>query len=185
MKFLESLFLVMLLAVGSFAQPAANGSSASARLPMPSAIADSLPWFAVREVSTANAPFTKTHLTQLAQANKRVALVYFATWCIPCREGVKRLAKAKDLLAQNKVGVVLVNIGENDEKLIEKWVEKLGASDFKIIVDPFKRMTENFGIVGAGEEMALPKTLVVDSQVKPVILIGQEGKDWPQILWAK
>ncbi|MCQ2102860.1 MAG: TlpA family protein disulfide reductase [Fibrobacter sp.] len=161
------------------------GPAKSAMVPVPKTIADSLPWFAVREVSSTNSPFTKTHLTQLARQNERVALVYFATWCIPCREGVKRLAAAQDQLKKNKVDVVLVNIGENDEKVIGKWVDKLGASNFKVIVDPFRRMTENFGIVGEGEEMSLPKTLVVDQQVKPVYLIGQEGNDWPQILWAK
>lgn len=99
--------------------------------------------------------------------------------------GVKNLAAAEALLTQNKTEVVLVNIGETDEKAIARWVEKLGASRFKVVVDPFKRMTENFGITRSGEEMSLPKTLVVDSKVKPVKLIGKEGGDWPQVLWTK
>ncbi|OWV15876.1 hypothetical protein B7992_03640 [Fibrobacter sp. UWH1] len=203
-KLKKSLILalcIVSLAFAKFApQPSANPSAKyapddeyveepdvppSVRLKIPSAIADSLPWFAVREVSVANTPFTKMHLTKLAQNNDRVALVYFATWCIPCRVGVKNLAAAEALLTQNKTEVVLVNIGETDEKAIARWVEKLGASRFKVVVDPFKRMTENFGITRSGEEMSLPKTLVVDSKVKPVKLIGKEGGDWPQVLWTK
>lgn len=178
MIFLRTLLLTVALAGFAFAQN-------SVELPLPKVIADTLPWFAVREVGNSNMPFTKTHLLQLSQKNERVALVYFATWCIPCREGVKRLANSQSQLSSNKVGVVLVNIGESDEKLIQQWVNKLGASNFKVISDPFKRMTENFGIVRGGEEMSLPKTLLLDQQAKPVKLIGQEGKNWPQILWEK
>lgn len=182
MNLMKALLLSLCMVGLTFAE---DSSLKSSVVKIPSVIADSLPWFAVREVGEGNRPFTKTHLTQLAQKKDRVALVYFATWCNPCREGVKRLANAQDQLAANKVGVVLVNIGEPDEKLIKKWVDKLGASNIKIITDPFKRMTENFGITREGEEMALPKTLVVNSQVKPVILLGQEGSDWPQVLWNK
>jgi len=179
--------MAFLLTGLSFAQgaPGSSNVSPSLLLPMPKTIADSLPWFAVREVNKTSYPFTKSHLAKIAQDNDRVALVYFATWCIPCRVGVKKLVAAESLLSEKKVGVVLVNIGEPDENAIRKWVEKLGAGNFKLIVDPFKRMTENFGIVGSGEEMSLPKTLVVDSQVKPVVLVGQEGSDWPQVLWEQ
>lgn len=189
MKNFSSIVLIFVLWLGmniASAQTKESGTAQpSVQLALPSSIADSLPWFAVREVGLANMPFTKKHLADVAQKHDRVALVYFATWCIPCRVGVKRLVAAESLMAENKTDVILVNIGEPDEKSITKWVEKLGAGRFKVVVDPFKRMTENFGITRSGEEMALPKTLVVDSNVKPVMLVGQEGNDWPQILWEQ
>lgn len=175
MKFLMALLLFVAVAFGQN----------SHLLTMPNVIADSLPWFAVRELGVAGEPFTKTHLQQLSEKNERVALVYFATWCLPCRAGIKRLAAAQNELVQNKVGVVLVNVGEPDEKRVRRWLEKAKASNIKVVVDPFRRMTENFGLVNEGEEMSLPKTLLVDSKARPLMLVGQEGDDWPQILWEK
>lgn len=179
-------FLVVLLGtVLSFAAGPAHKNAPSVEIALPATIADSLPWFAVREVKDGNAPFTKGHLAKFAAKCDRVALVYFATWCLPCREGVRILAKSKDQLAENKVGVVLVNIGEPDEKMIKSWVDKLGASGFTVVVDPFKRMTENFGMSKEGVTISLPRTLVVDTNVLPTFMLGQEGNDWPQVLWTK
>jgi len=170
---------------GSAVAVQSSTAPASVTLNMPAIIADSLPWFAVRETKNGNEPFTKARLQKIAAEKNRVALVYFATWCIPCREGVKRLAASQDELAKNKVQVVLVNVGENDQDMINKWVDKLNASNFITIVDPFKVMTERFGIAGSDGNIALPKTLVVDKTARPVKLIGQEGSDWPSILWTR
>lgn len=177
MKKLILLLVVLLVSSLSWAEE-------SLMLPMPSALSKDLPWFAVREAKSGNSPFTKSHLAEFAKKSDRVALVYFATWCVPCRAGVKRLASARKELVNNRVSVVLVNIGE-DEQLVKKWIDGVGASSFKVIADPFKRMTEGFGLVKVDEEIALPKTLVLDGKLKPLFLIGQEGSDWPDILWEK
>lgn len=166
----------------AFAQPKA---SSSAEIKLPATLTDSIPWFAVRELNDTNSPFTKNHLSRIAEGNNRVALVYFATWCLPCRAGVKRLAENASALQQNKMQVVLVNIGERDEEQIKNWVEKVGASDFKVIMDPFKRLTEGFGLVKEGEDISLPRSVVVDGKLKPLFMLGEEGSDWPQILWKK
>lgn len=165
-------------AVLAFADP-------SAEMPLPSAISDSLPWFAVREIKVPNAPFTRSHLAKAVEKKNRVALVYFATWCIPCRVGVKKLAEHQADLSQNGIQVVLVNLGEKDEKSILSWIEKTGASNFTAIGDPFKRLTEGFGMTSEGSNISLPRTLVLDKNLKPLFMLGQEGSDWPQILWEK
>lgn len=181
MKKLVCLFFVISVLLSSAL--AAEDAPKTAIMDVPAAIADSLPWFAIRELDETGTPFTKAHLQRLSQQNKRVALVYFATWCIPCREGVKKLAASYKELNKNKVAVLLVNIGESDEKLVKKWVDKIGASLFTVVIDPFKRTTESFGMIAEGEEMSLPRTLVVNSEAKPLFMLGQEGSDWPQILW--
>ena len=161
------------------------GAKESQRMEMPKSISDSLPWFAIRQVSENSLPFTHTHLSKLAMNNERTALVYFATWCIPCRAGVKRLVENYDELQKNKVSVVLVNIGERDEELVKSWVKKTDASKFTVVSDPFKRLTEGFGLVKEGEEISLPRTIVLDKKTKPLFMLGEEGEDWPQVLWAK
>ena len=157
----------------------------SRRMSLPATLSDSLPWFAVREISENSLPFTRSHLAKIARKSERTALVYFATWCIPCRAGVKRLVENYDELQKNKVSVVLVNIGERDEELVKSWVKKTDASKFTVVSDPFKRLTEGFGLVKEGEEISLPRTIVLDKKTKPLFMLGEEGEDWPQVLWAK
>ena len=161
------------------------GNEKSQMLSVPSVISDSLPWFAVRENGGNNIPFTKIHLQKMAQESDRVVLVYFATWCIPCREGVSRLVENKQELENHKVKIVFVNAGERDEELVGKWVEKMGVGEFKVVMDIFGRMTEMFGLVKESAQMDLPKTLVLDKALKPMFLIGREGSDYPQVIWKQ
>lgn len=174
-----SLFLTVSL---SFAAPAADKSR---KMEMPKTISDSLPWFAIRDFTEARAPWTRSHLATIAKKSDRTALVYFATWCIPCRAGVKRLVDSFDELKKNNVSVVLVNIGERDEELVKNWIKKLNASKFMVVNDSFKRLTEGFGLVKEGEEISLPRTIVLDNNIKPLFMLGEEGRDWPQVLWSK
>ena len=166
------------------AAPAAAGTPSEVKQ-LPPAVADSLPWFAARELGGSNMPFTRAHLEKIAAGSNRVALVYFATWCVPCRAGMKALVKSKQELEQNGIKVILVNAGEREEAKIKKMVESLGANVFPVVIDPYKRLSEGIGLIKEGENIALPMTLVVDKAAKPVFMVGQEGSDWPSILWTK
>lgn len=172
--------LVLFALVALLAQ--ATMAKESVAMPLPSQIKDSLPWFAVRELSDNNTPFTKTHLQQIAQKKKRVALVYFATWCIPCRVGLKQIATHIDDLTKAGTAIVLVNVGERENDKIIKFLTKLSLDKQKAVLDPFGRLTENFGIKNESENMSLPKTMVVDKALKPVLLIGEEGDDYIGLL---
>lgn len=167
----------------SFAAPATLDKSR--KMELPNSISDSLPWFAIRDFTEARAPWTRSHLANLAKKSNRTALVYFATWCIPCRAGIKRLVESAEDLHKNKVSVVLVNIGERDEDLVKSWIKKMNVSKFMVVNDSFKRLTEGFGLVKEGEEISLPRTIVFDNNLKPLFMLGEEGRDWPQILWTK
>ena len=181
------LLIAFLTASLSFAAPASASTTQdkSRKIEMPKSISDSLPWFAVREISENKSPFTRSHLEKLAAKNERTAIVYFATWCVPCRVGVKRLVENFDELNKNQVSVVLVDIGERDEDAIKNWVKKMGADIFTVVNDPFKRLTEGFGLVKENEEISLPRTIVLNKKAKPLFMLSEEGQDWPQVLWAK
>ena len=167
--------LFVLLVQSAFAK-------SSVKMPFPPQIQDSLPWFAVRELSDNNTPFTRTHLQKLAQKNKRVALVYFATWCIPCRVGLKQIATHHDELAQAGTAVVLVNVGERDTEKLLKYLKTFSLDQMKSVVDPFGRLTEGFGLKKENENMSLPRTIVVDSSLKPMFMISEEGDDFINLL---
>lgn len=188
--------LLLALFASTFAAPAAKAPAAKASAgkaapapseikPLPPAVADSLNWFAAREMGGANMPFTRAHLAKVAAGANRVALVYFATWCVPCRAGIKALVNSRQELEQNGIKIILVNAGEREEAKIKKMVEGLGANVFPVVLDPYKRLSEGIGLVKEGENIALPMTLVVDNAAKPVFMIGQEGSDWPSVLWTK
>jgi alkyl hydroperoxide reductase subunit AhpC len=146
--------------------------------------AEILPWFAARDGKDGVSPFTRKTLEGLvAPQIKRVALVYFATWCLPCREGVLRLKEQKGELQKNGVLVVLVNVGEQDMGVVQKWVRQFGTEQWPLISDQFGRLTEGFGLVKPEEKITLPRTIVLSEKLKPLQLIGAEGSDWSEILW--
>lgn len=114
--------------------------------------------------------------------NNRVALVYFATWCVPCRVGLKQIAIHRDELLKAGTAVVLVNVGERDTGTILKYLNKFSLDQMKSVVDPFGRLTEGFGLKKEGESMSLPRTIVVDSSLKPVFMLSEEGDDFISLL---
>jgi len=144
----------------------------------------SLPWFVARDKSDLQ-PFSKKNLEELAEPEtKRIALVFFASWCIPCREGIAILRDSQSDLQKNGVKVVLVNAGETDISKVESWVKAYANEKWPVILDKFKNVQKNTGLISNSEtEILLPKTILLDNKLKPLFLIGAEGKDWPRVLW--
>ena len=175
----QSIVALVFFVIPSFAaEPVAQ----SQKIPLPAAIQDSLPWFAVFELQNDNLPFTRNHLNALAQKSERVALVYYATWCIPCREGLKQISANLDGIAAAKTSIVLVNVGEREKDLITKYLAKFSLEKMMAVVDPFGRLTEGFGLMKSGENMDLPRTIMIDKNMHPSFMIGAEGADYIQIL---
>ena len=159
-KLFVALFvLVTFFSTGAFA---AN----SQKLPLPEAIKDSVPWFAVRELQNDNTPFTRGHLQRILQTKDRVALVYFATWCIPCRAGIKQVVANLPEIEKAGTAIVLVNVGERETGKVKDFLAKLSADKLPSVSDPYGRLTEGFGLVKEGQNISLPRTVVVDKSLK-------------------
>ena len=106
---------------------------------------------------------------------ERVALVFWATWCAPCREGMKRLCAAKAKLDAAGVKIVLVNVGEPAEK-VRKFLKR-NPMKFPVVVDPYGRAKKPF--LGNGDGLgALPRTVVIGRDGKVIRIIGEEGPDY-------
>jgi thiol-disulfide isomerase/thioredoxin len=176
--------LALIVPLFSFAKP-------SEKLPLPKELqAGELPWFALDMKDgegTYNGVINNDKLKKAVKQrnSKRVVFVFFATWCVPCREGLKLMSEKADELKKRDALIVLVNFGEDDYGKIDKWVEKYAAENWLLGFDKYANLPENFGLAKQGGEMPLPKTLILDSNLRPLILIGQEGDDFPQILWSK
>lgn len=177
-----SLLTMLVVLLFSSALFAAEPAPASVKLPLPAVIQDSLPWFAVFELQNENAPFTRNHLNILAQKSERVALVYFATWCIPCRVALKQISDNAAEIAAAKTSVVLVNVGEREKEKITNFLKKFSLENAPAVVDPYGRLTEGFGLIKTGENIDLPRTIIVDKSAHPVMMIGAEGSDYISIL---
>lgn len=177
--FFASLFF---LANFSFAQ-----GKKSEILPLPKELQSELPWFAVSAKDgdgAYNGVLNKEQLKSVARQknSKRVVLAFYATWCMPCREGLLRLSKKAAELEKSGVLVVLINVGEDDYGKINKWVSGYAKDGWLLGFDKFNNLPENFGLSKNGGEMPLPRTLLLDQDLRPLMLIGYEGDDYPQIL---
>ena len=177
--------LIMVLTIIQAMAFAAEGVELSQELPFtPQLQKEVIPWFVARDRVDLQ-PFSKKNLeTVVTPQTKRVALVFFASWCIPCREGVVRLRDNQAELDKNGVQVILVNTGETDVPKIEAWVKENGSDKWLVILDKFKNLQKSTGLIADMEtEIVFPKTILLNKDLKPLLLIGAEGKDWPNILW--
>jgi len=182
---MKILIILIILIQAAFATGPAE-SELSQKLPLTAQLKkDSLSWFVARDRNDKE-PFTTNHIKALiGSKTKRVALVFFATWCIPCREGIVRLRDNQAELDKNGVLVILVNAGEKkfDHGAIEKWAKNNGHEKWPVVLDKFGNILRTTGLNAGGEEIVFPKTILLDNRLKPLLLIGAEGKDWPNILW--
>jgi len=181
---------ILLLVLAAFSKP-------SEKLPLSKELqAGELPWFAF-DVKDSNGTYEKTvnrdNLKELVRQKKyrKVVFSFFATWCIPCREGLKRMSESANELKKNGVLVVLVNVAERDldnysRRKIDEWVRKNGyfKEEWLLVFDKFSSSLEDFGLQKSGnEEAPLPRTLITDENLRPLMLIGKEEDDYVQILW--
>jgi len=180
---------VLLLALAVFAEP-------TNILELPKELqAEEVPWFAFSSKDsdgTYKRTINRDDLKELAKHKyKRVVFSFFATWCVPCRDGLKIISDNSEELKKNGIMVVLVNVAEKDldnysRAKIEEWVRQNGYSreEWLLVFDKFSNSLSSFGLQRNGStEAPLPRTLVADSNLRPITLIGEEGDDYLQVLW--
>jgi len=159
----------------------------SERLLLPKELKSEIPWFALVAKdgeNTYNGILSKDQIKSIAKQrnSKRVVFAFYATWCLPCREGLARLASNAVELEKSGVLVVLINVGEDDYVKTNKWVSEYMKNWWLIGFDKFNNIPENFGLSKHDSDMPLPKTLLLDNNLRPLLLIGNEGDDFLQII---
>lgn len=138
-------------------------------------VGETAPWFATwsPEGDVVN------RTTLLAGIDRGGVLVFAASWCAPCLEGIDRLAEAtaSGVLDGIRVGVVIV------EQDAEPLAHRVGAaaSGWYLLHDRFFVAAESFGVAARGDgggELALPLTVVFDRQGTVTSIIRAEGADY-------
>ena len=176
------LFILFLLTFAAY-------GAKSEILPLPQELqSGELPWFAmtVENNGAYNGVLNKDGLRELVKEKncKGVIISFYATWCAPCREGLKKMNENAAEFKKRNLLVVLADIGEEDYGKINKFIKPYAQPEWLLGFDRFGNIPEKFGLAKEGEEMAFPKTLVLDSTLIPQKLIGVEGDDFPQVLWG-
>jgi len=161
----------------------------SERLPLTKQLQQGeIPWFALVTKdgeSNYNGVLSKDKLKAIIKQrnSKRVVFAFYATWCIPCKEGIAKMSNNSADLEKNGVLVFLINVGEADFVKSSKFVSMYVKDEWLFGFDKFNNMPENFGLSKKGDsQMPLPKTLLLDQDLNPLLLLGDEGDDFIQIL---
>jgi len=120
---------------------------------------------------------------------KRIIFSFFATWCVSCREEFEILKKNAAEFEKRGVQIYLINVGENIHDYSGKaseMVKKYAGDYFPCYFDPNAILHPLFGLAKQGEDLILPLTLIMDSNLRALgILIGKMGNDFPQVLWEE
>ena len=171
---------IFLAALSVYAQPAEQ-------LSMPKQLQGELPWFALDTKDGEKSYYgvlNNNKLKDIAKkrGSKRIVFSFFATWCVSCKESLILMNQKAAELEKNGVLLVLVNMGEQDFGKIDEWAKPFLRDEWFLSFDSFKNLSEDFGLSKPGGEMPLPQTLILDPDLRPVMLLGDKGDDFLQIL---
>lgn len=184
MRRLILVLCLLLPAVFSFAD-------VSERLPLPKKLqGDIVPPFFVLAADNKSELYRQNIREKAKKSGaKRVVFSFFATHCVSCREEFAILKKNETELKTRGVQVYLINVGQDIHKYgksVKKMVEENAGESFPYYFDPYASLHNDFGLAKLGEDLILPLTLVLDSDLRALgILVGKMGDDFPQILWEE
>ncbi|MDR2583889.1 MAG: TlpA family protein disulfide reductase [Fibromonadaceae bacterium] len=180
--------LIFIACIAFFANLSFAEGKPSVRLPLPKELMSDIPWFALvtkNGEDSYSGVLSKEKLKSIAQQknSQRVVFAFYATWCIPCKEGIAKMSANAAELESGGVLVVLINVGETDYAKTDKWVRGYMKDSWLLGFDRFNNIPESFGLSKKGDsQMPLPKTLLLDQDLRPILLLGNEGDDFPLIL---
>jgi len=133
---------------------------------------------------------TKDNLKERAKKSgaKRIALSFFATWCVNCVEELAILKNNADELQKNGVQVYLINVGESihkDGEKVSEMVNKYAGNSFPLYFDPNGNLLKKSGFVQKDGKYSLPLIIILDADLQVLGVLSAVSKDdFPQILWS-
>ena len=110
---------------------------------------------AVPAAPTLHLPNGDGKLVDLAQYRGKVVLVIFwATWCPPCRKEFPSMNRVRKLFKSAQFEVIAVNVGEDPDKVLS-FTRNI---EFPVLFDRDSK------VMGAWSVRGLPSTFLVDKQ---------------------
>jgi thiol-disulfide isomerase/thioredoxin len=93
-----------------------------------------------------------------AFAGQYVVLNFWATWCAPCRVEMPSLAALQQVMGSSEFAVVTVATGRNPVPAINRFLDEVGASSLRVVLDPSQDMARAMDVTG------LPTTVLLDPE---------------------
>ena len=144
----------------------ALGSSGQAR------VGEAAPWIAgwtlTNETFNLKKAFKDPRVT-------RVALVFFATWCAPCKAGIAKLKDAAQDVDAAGVRLIFVDFEDKADDA-RKFLGGIGL-DAQVVLDPYGK-TKDVYLDPSGDKVELPRTVIVGRDGKVQAVFGEEGDDY-------
>jgi peroxiredoxin len=113
---------------------------------------------------------------------QRLAVVFFASYCKPCRIGLADLKDAEQRLQRAGVRVILIACKDNLDDL-NKFVRQHQVP-FTVVLDSFGQAEKSYFDTTNGT-LAIPRTVVLERGGTIKTIIGAEGKDYIDLLLAQ
>jgi len=154
----------------------------------PARVGKAAPWFAAQDVNSIGKIINLNKVIKQPDTNKTV-LVFFATWCKPCKEGLEILRLNQQKLEKAKIKVIIIDYQEESDQ-VQEFLKQNHLTAFTTIIDKFGQNSKSYGVAvtrkGGKMEASLPKTFVIGTDGKLLAIIGEEGEDYVErIIEAK
>jgi peroxiredoxin len=178
--------LAWLIPLAAPAQPGEVDATVALEASGRAAVGKEAPWFSGWTAD--NRVINRTRLAK-APGTKAVAMVFFATWCVNCKQGLKAVAAQAERLKEAGVTLALVDYRE-DARDVVPWLKDLGVNAEFVVYDKFGEIARAFGAArskpgnGDAEDAALPLTVVFDPSGAVRAIFAQEGPDYVERLLA-
>lgn len=171
-----ALVALTLTAGAAFAgEPPAKAAKEAATI----SVGQQAPWFAGWTLDQRLINRTKMLKDKEAKGH---LVVFFATWCKPCKKKLTYLAQERAQLKSSNIRLTLVDYAETAD-LVTPFLGKFdGLSPDTVIVDQFGKMSRSFGVTemdGGKEKAKLPLVVLLDNAgtVKAIYGEGEGGAE--------
>ena len=115
------------------------------------------------------------------QSIRECVLVFWASWCPPCLNGMKMLSAAENRFADRGIQIVLVNYSETLEK-VQEFLEKY-PQPYPIVIDRWQKSSETY-LADEKGAVALPRTVLIDRAGLVKAIFSTEGEDYVERILA-
>ena len=111
-----------------------------------------------------------------------VLISFYATWCVPCRQGLPMLQALAPQLKKRNVDLILVAVPPFDGDVTE-FLSGIGVT-LPTIRDKFGSILQQWlhKTRGAGAKTLLPRTVLVNDLQQIVAIFGEEGPDFAEVV---
>lgn len=118
-----------------------------------------------------------------ASPAKGVLISFFGTWCEPCKQGLPMLQAARAEAEAAGVPMVLVAVPPFDGQKIVPFLDELGVT-IPTVKDKFGGILKQWllGKKAGPDNLALPRTVLINELQQIVQIYGTEGEDFARRL---